>query len=129
MKNQRIGNNRGFSLLEAIVVGVLLFVSMVGILQMYFVTFYNAPKVENLTKANYILAKEAETILAQNYTVLESFLSSNYPKVVQIENISYTITYTIGDVFTWGKYIRGVITWKEGQEIKNISIELFKAKL
>lgn len=129
MKNQRIGNNRGFSLLEAIVVGVLLFVSMVGILQMYFVTFYNAPKVENLTKANYILVKEAETILAQNYTILENFLSSNYPKVVQIENISYTITYTIGDVFTWGKYIRGVITWKEGQEIKNISIELFKAKL
>lgn len=129
MRNQKVGSSKGFSLLEALVVGVLLFVSIVGILQMYFVTFYNAPKVENLTKANYILNREAEIILSQSFTTLDNFLAANYPKVVKDGNMNYTITYTISYSFTWGRYITLRINWKEGKDSKNLSIELFKAKL
>lgn len=129
MKSHKIGNSKGFSLLEALVVGVLLFISIVGIMQMYFVTFYNAPKVENLTKANYILNKEAETVLSQSFTLLDNFLQANYPKVVKDGYITYTITYSIVSSFTWGKYIEIMVNWKEGQESKSLSIELFKAKL
>ncbi len=129
MNHQKVGNERGFSLLEALVVGVLLLISIIGILQMYSVTFYNAPKVDNLTKVNYILSKEAEIILAQSYTTLDSFLLSNYPKVVNYGSMSYTITYTLLDNLSWGKYIRISAFWKEGKEDKNLSIELFKAKL
>lgn len=129
MKCRKVGNKRGFSLLEALVVGVLLLISIIGILQMYTITFYNAPKVDNLTKANYILTKEAEIILAQSYTTLDNFLSSNYPKIVNYGNVNYTITYTLLDNINWGKYVRIINSWKEGKEDKNLSIELFKAKL
>lgn len=129
MKYPKVGNKRGFSLLEALVVGVLLLISIIGILQMYTITFYNAPKVDNLTKANYILTKEAEIILAQSYTTLDNFLSSNYPKIVNYGNVNYTITYTLLDNINWGKYVRIINSWKEGKEDKNLSIELFKAKL
>jgi len=129
MRHQGIGNERGFSLLEALVVGVLLLISIVGILQMYSVIFYNAPKVDNLTRANYLLIKEAEIVLSQSYTTLDSFLLSNYPKIVNYGNISYTITYTLLDKLSWGKYIKLSTFWNEGKENKSLSIELFKAKL
>jgi Tfp pilus assembly protein PilV len=129
MKCQKVGTERGFSLLEALVVGVLLLISIIGILQIYSVTFYNAPKVDNLMMANYILTKEVEIVLAQTYTTLDNFLSSNYPKIVNYGNVNYTITYTLLDNINWGKYIRIINSWREGKENKNLSIELFKAKL
>jgi Tfp pilus assembly protein PilV len=129
IKSQKSGKYSGFSVLEALIAGVVLLIVLVGILQMYFITFYNAPKVENLVRANYILSKEAELIFAKSYTTLNSYVTSYYPKIVKDKNMVYTITCTVDDTLTWGKFIRLEASWNEGKETKKFRIEFFRAKL
>ncbi len=129
IKCQKISKYSGFSVLEALIAGAVLLIAIVGILQMYFVTFYNAPKVENLINANYILSKEAELIFSKSYTILDSYITSNYPKVVKDKNMVYTITCTIDNTLTWGRFIRLEASWIEGKENKEFRIEFFRAKL
>jgi len=119
----------GFTILEALIAGGLLLIGVFGISQIYFFTFFNTPKIENINRVNYILSKEAEMLLIKSYTTLDSYISSNYPKVISDVASTITVTCEGHNIFTWGRLLKLSATWEEGTENKTMTIELFKAKL
>ncbi|PMQ01009.1 MAG: hypothetical protein CBR30_08375 [Dictyoglomus sp. NZ13-RE01] len=127
MSLQKIGKIDGFNLIEVLIVGIILTIAMIAVFQMYSFSLIQIPIISNLMQANHLLMKEAEIINSKSYTEIDSFLSSNYPKIVKVGGSTYTISYSLFS-YTWCKLIVYRVYWKDGKIEKNLSLELLRAK-
>jgi len=92
--HQLVGKKNGFSLIEVMIVGVIIAIAMFAVFQMYSFSLFQYPKINNLLQGNSILTKEAEIINSKGFTQIDSFLSSNYPKVIKVGGTTFTLTYS-----------------------------------
>ncbi|MCX7846192.1 MAG: prepilin-type N-terminal cleavage/methylation domain-containing protein [Dictyoglomaceae bacterium] len=124
--HQKIGN-KGFNLIEVLIVGLIISIAMLAVFQMYSYGLFQYPKISNLVQANHLLVREAENINSKTYTQIDNFLSSNYPKVVNIKNISFRLSYTLNIPYTWCKIITLYVSWRDGTQTKTLSLEILRS--
>jgi prepilin-type N-terminal cleavage/methylation domain-containing protein len=125
--HQLVGKKNGFSLIEVMIVGVIIAIAMFAVFQMYSFSLFQYPKINNLLQGNSILTKEAEIINSKGFTQIDSFLSSNYPKVIKVGGTTFTLTYSINNPYSWCKVILLNLYWKEGTQTKSISLEILRS--
>ncbi|MCS7201571.1 MAG: hypothetical protein NZ841_02165 [Dictyoglomus sp.] len=123
---QKIGNN-GFSLIEVLIVGLIIFIAMFAVFQMYSYGLFQYPRISNLVQANHLLVREAENINSKAYTQIDTFLLNNYPKIINIRNMSFRISYTLNTPYTWCKIITLYVSWRDGTQTQTLSLEILRS--
>ncbi len=124
--HQKVGNE-GFNLIEVLIVGLIISIAMFAVFQMYSYGLFQYPKISNLVQANHLLVREAENINSQKFNQLENFLSNNYPKVINIGDLSFSLSYTLNTPYSWCKVITLIVSWKDGTYTRSLSLEILRS--